>query len=69
MQYEKAADIRDQITQLQNVQATQNIEGTRGDLDLMAVSTEHGHACVQILFVREFRRTWTQQIQPDQTAY
>ncbi|MDA8660521.1 UvrB/UvrC motif-containing protein [Luminiphilus sp.] len=52
MQYEKAADIRDQITQLQNVQATQNIEGTRGDLDLMAVFTEHGHACVQVLFVR-----------------
>ena len=35
----------------------------------MAVFTEHGHACVQVLFVREFRRTWTQQIQPDQTAY
>jgi excinuclease ABC subunit C len=55
LEYEKAAEIRDQISQLQNVQATQNIEGTRGDLDLMAVFSEHGHACVQVLFVREAR--------------
>jgi excinuclease ABC subunit C len=27
LEYEKAAEIRDQISQLQNVQATQNIEG------------------------------------------
>ena len=42
LEYEKAAaDIRDQITQLQNVQATQNIEGyDEGDLDLMAVSSQ-----------------------------
>jgi excinuclease ABC subunit C len=53
--YEDAADLRDQITQLQNVQSTQSIEGTRGDLDLMAVFTEHGHACIQVLFVREAR--------------
>ena len=53
--YEDAADLRDQITQLQTVQSTQSIEGTRGDLDLMAVFTEHGHACIQVLFVREAR--------------
>jgi excinuclease ABC subunit C len=53
--YEDAADLRDQIAQLQNVQSTQSIEGTRGDLDLMAVFTEHGHACIQVLFVREAR--------------
>ena len=72
LQYEKAADIRDQITQLQNVQATQNIEGTRGDLDLMAVFTEHGHACVQVLFVREARvlgsRSYYPQIRLDESA-
>ncbi len=53
--YEDAADLRDQIAQLQNVQSTQSIEGTRGDLDLMAVFSEHGHACIQVLFVREAR--------------
>jgi excinuclease ABC subunit C len=70
LEYEKAADIRDQISQLQNVQATQNIEGTRGDLDLMAVFTEHGHACVQVLFVREARvlgsRSYYPQIRLDE---
>jgi excinuclease ABC subunit C len=30
LEYEKAAEIRDQISQLQNVQATQNIEGDTG---------------------------------------
>ena len=53
--YEDTADLRDQIAQLQNVQSTQSIEGTRGDLDLMAVFSEHGHACIQVLFVREAR--------------
>ena len=71
LEYEKAADIRDQISQLQNVQATQNIEGTRGDLDLMAVFTEHGHACVQVLFVREARvlgsRSYYPQIRLDES--
>jgi excinuclease ABC subunit C len=71
LEYEKAAEIRDQISQLQNVQATQNIEGTRGDLDLMAVFTEHGHACVQVLFVREARvlgsRSYYPQIRLDES--
>ena len=70
IEYEKAADIRDQISQLQNVQATQNIEGSRGDLDLIAVFTEHGHACVQVLFVREARvlgsRSYYPQIRLDE---
>ena len=67
----KAAEIRDQISQLQNVQAAQNIEGTRGDLDLLAVFTEHGHACVQVLFVREARvlgsRSYYPQIRLDES--
>ena len=69
--YEKAAEIRDQITQLQDIQATQHIEGARGDLDLMAVFTEHGHACVQVLFVREARilgsRSYYPQIRLDES--
>ena len=71
LQYEKAAEIRDQISQLQNVQATQNIEGARGDLDLMAVFSEHGHACVQVLFVREARvlgsRSYYPQVRLDES--
>lgn len=55
LEYERAAEIRDQIQQLQEVQATQGIEGASGDLDIMAVSCAHGQACVQVLFVREAR--------------
>lgn len=53
--YEKAAVYRDQIAQLQHVQASQGIEGVSGDLDILAGVTSHGRACVQVLFVRGAR--------------
>ena len=53
--YEKAAVYRDQIGQLQHVQASQGIEGASGDLDILAAETSHGRACVQVLFVRGAR--------------
>lgn len=53
--YEKAAVYRDQITQLQQVQASQGIEGVSGDLDILAAAASHGRACVQVLFVRGAR--------------
>ncbi|MFT4518861.1 MAG: excinuclease ABC subunit C [Halioglobus sp.] len=53
--YEDAALYRDQLSQLQHVQASQGIEGVTGDLDILAVATSHGRACVQVLFVRGAR--------------
>jgi excinuclease ABC subunit C len=53
--YEKAAIYRDQISQLQHVQASQGIEGVNGDLDILAAATSHGRSCVQVLFVRGAR--------------
>jgi excinuclease ABC subunit C len=53
--YEKAAVYRDQIAQLQHVQASQGIEGVTGDLDILAAAVSHGRACVQVLFVRGAR--------------
>jgi excinuclease ABC subunit C len=53
--YEKAAIYRDQIMQLQHVQASQGIEGASGDVDILAAVTSHGRACVQVLFVRGAR--------------
>lgn len=53
--YEEAARYRDQIAQLQHVQASQGIEGVNGDLDILAAATSHGRACVQVLFVRGAR--------------
>jgi excinuclease ABC subunit C len=55
LEYEKAAEYRDQISQLQHVQASQGIEGVSGDLDILAAVTSHGRACVQALFVRGAR--------------
>lgn len=55
MAYEKAALYRDQLAQLQHVQASQGIEGVAGDLDLLAAAVSHGRACVQVLFVRGAR--------------
>lgn len=55
LEYERAAVLRDQIGQLQHVQASQGIEGVTGDLDILAAKTSHGRACVQVLFVRGAR--------------
>ncbi|MEP0202603.1 MAG: excinuclease ABC subunit UvrC [Halioglobus sp.] len=53
--FEKAASYRDQLAQLQHVQASQGIEGASGDLDILAASVAAGRACVQVLFVRGAR--------------
>jgi excinuclease ABC subunit C len=55
LEYEKAAVFRDQISQLQHVQASQGIEGVSGDLDILAAAVHGGKACVQVLFVRGAR--------------
>ncbi|MEP1469801.1 MAG: excinuclease ABC subunit UvrC [Halieaceae bacterium] len=55
LEYEKAAAYRDQLQQLQHVQASQGIEGTTGELDIMAAAVSGGRACVQVLFVRGAR--------------
>ena len=55
LEFEKAAELRDQLQRLQQVQSTQGIEGSRGELDLLAAKVAHGQACVQVLFVREGR--------------
>ena len=53
--YERAAVLRDQLAQLQQVQAEQGIEGVAGDLDIICAAVEAGKACVQVLFVRAGR--------------
>ncbi len=55
LEYEKAASLRDQLGQLQKVQASQGIEGVSGDLDIHAAAVDAGRACVHVLFVRGAR--------------
>ena len=55
LNYEQAAAYRDQLAQLQHVQASQGIEGVSGDLDIVAAAVSGGCSCVQVLFVRGAR--------------
>ena len=55
LEFEKAAELRDQIGHLQKIQSSQGIEGAQGDLDVIAVGAEGGQSCVQVLFVRDAR--------------
>lgn len=63
LEYEKAAVYRDQLSQLQHVQASQGIEGVTGDLDILAAAVDAGRACVQVLFVRGARVLGSRQLQ------
>lgn len=55
LEFERAGQIRDQISYLQKVQAEQSIEGVRGDLDIVCAALDGGRCCVQVLFVRAGR--------------
>ncbi|MBM68472.1 MAG: excinuclease ABC subunit C [Haliea sp.] len=72
LEYEKAAVYRDQISQLQHVQASQGIEGASGELDILAVAVDGGRACVQVLFVRNAQvlgsKTWYPPLKLDETG-
>lgn len=50
--FEKAAVIRDQISQLKQVSEQQNISKEKGDIDVIACASEAGQACVQVFYVR-----------------
>ena len=50
--FEEAAELRDKIQHLQQVQSKQYIEGESGDIDIIACELNSGASCVQVLFVR-----------------
>lgn len=52
LQFEVAAEYRDKIQSLQQLQASQYIDGESGDLDIVACEHRAGIVCVQVLFVR-----------------
>lgn len=52
LEFEEAAHLRDQVAALRTVQEKQYVSGERGDLDIVAVVTKGGSACVQLFFVR-----------------
>ena len=50
--FEKAAVYRDQISHLRKVTERQYISADKGDIDVIACSTEGGQACVQVFYIR-----------------
>ena len=55
LQFERAADLRDQIAQLRRVQDQQNIDTEYGNVDVVAAAVMPGGACVHVIMVRQGR--------------
>ncbi len=72
LEYEQAAEIRDQIVSLRKVQERQYVSGEKGDLDIIAISIEAGRASIQLFTIRSGRnlgnKSWFPRIAEDTTA-
>ena len=72
LEYEQAAEIRDQIVSLRKIQERQYVSGERGDLDIIAISIEAGRASIQLFTIRSGRnlgnKSWFPRIVEDTTA-
>lgn len=52
LRFEEAAEIRDQINQLRQVQEQQSVNRGTGDADIVGYSNQMGKVCFAVLFVR-----------------
>jgi excinuclease ABC subunit C len=52
LEFEQAAVVRDQISQLRAILEKNYVSGERGDVDIVACASKAGVACVQIFFIR-----------------
>ena len=52
LEFEQAANFRDQIIKLRLVMEQHFIEGERGDVDIIACATKANLACIQVFFIR-----------------
>jgi excinuclease ABC subunit C len=50
--FERAAEYRDRVNYLRHLQESQYVSGDTGDIDVLAVVAEAGHACIQHLYIR-----------------
>ena len=66
--FEQAAIYRDRVASLKRVQEKQYINGTGGDIDVMAVHLDQGTACVQVMFIRDGRHLGSRSYFPQRTA-
>ncbi len=72
LEYEHAAELRDQIVSLRKIQERQYVSGEKGDLDIIAISIEAGRASIQLFTIRSGRnlgnKSWFPRIAEDTTA-
>jgi excinuclease ABC subunit C len=52
LKFERAAQYRDQLAKLKNVQSQQLMARSRGDFDAVGLAEDHGIPCVAVLFFR-----------------
>ncbi|MGH1470112.1 MAG: excinuclease ABC subunit UvrC [Cellvibrionaceae bacterium] len=55
LRFEEAAQLRDQISYLRNVQSIQIAERDNGELDVVAVARQNENICAHVLYVRQGR--------------
>lgn len=53
LDFEQAAEYRDQIQHLRTVQMRQYVDSGKGNIDVISAATQSGTACVQVLFIRD----------------
>lgn len=64
LQFEKAAEYRDQIQHLRKVQEAQSIEAGEGDVDLFAIEIQQSICTVHVMNVREGRLQGSRSFYP-----
>ncbi|GGA73147.1 UvrABC system protein C [Neiella marina] len=52
LEFERAAQIRDQIQSLRTIQEQQGVSGETEEIDVFATAYEHGLCCIQVLSIR-----------------
>ncbi len=67
LEFETAAMYRDQINALQQVQAQQFVSEGRGDIDFVALASEQGRFCVQVVSFRGGRNLGQRSYFPSQS--
>jgi len=67
LDYERAAQLRDQIAKLQRVQSEQHITADAGDFDIVVCRTRDGIGCVQVFFMRGGRNLGNKTFFPAHT--
>lgn len=66
LEFERAAELRDQLAAIQSVQQKQHVESDRGgDVDAVAIGVRHGLAVVEVLMVRNGRILGHRSFRPD----